>query len=91
VTRRDLCPNDWRDIWPELADSFGAQVAAEGSPPAVQVGNAATGEASEPGVGGLERAMADAAKAGLVERRHHVRRAEDRQARAGGKYREHGV
>lgn len=21
VTRRDLRPNDWRDIWPELADS----------------------------------------------------------------------
>ena len=20
VTRRDLCPDDWQDIWPELAD-----------------------------------------------------------------------
>jgi DNA-binding transcriptional regulator YdaS (Cro superfamily) len=44
-----------------------------------------------PGAGDLERAMAEAAKAGLVERRHHVRRAEDRLARPGGKYREHGV
>lgn len=21
VTRRDLCPDDWQDIWPELADA----------------------------------------------------------------------
>jgi len=20
VTRRDLCPNNWRDLWPELAE-----------------------------------------------------------------------
>lgn len=28
VTRRDLCPDDWQDIWPELADSQEKQAPA---------------------------------------------------------------
>lgn len=32
VSRRDLRPDDWRDIWPELADSSAARPSADINP-----------------------------------------------------------
>ena len=37
VTRRDLCPGDWQDIWPELATEHGIQV-AQALPPTAPAG-----------------------------------------------------
>lgn len=60
VTRQDLRPDDWQDIWPELA--------------VTQLENPSIDK-------DLDHFMAQAAQAGLIERRNAVRRAEDRAMR----------
>lgn len=61
VTRKEMRPDDWQTIWPELAH------AAEPIPTDIP--------SIDPE---LDRALVEAAKAGLIERRIFVRRADDR-------------
>lgn len=62
VTRKEMRPDDWQTIWPELAHA------------------AAPIPTDIPSVDPeLDCAMAEAAQAGLIERRIFVRRADDRE------------